>query len=120
VDGVRIDRWLCAARVFKSRTQATQACAAGHVRLNDGRARPDQRLRPGDLIEVESEVVTRILAVVALAERRLSPALARELYEDRTPARPRKQKEPRVAPRERGSGRPTKRQRRNLDRLRSR
>ena len=120
VDVVRVDRWLCAARVFKSRTQAHDACTAGHVRVNDARAEPDHRVRPGDLVEVDGEVATRILCVLALAERRLSPPLARELYEDRTPARPPKSKDPRVAERERGAGRPTKRQRRDLDRLRSR
>jgi ribosome-associated heat shock protein Hsp15 len=121
VESVRVDRWLCAARVFKSRTLATQACIGGHVTLNEGRAKPDSKLKPGDLLEVQTETVLRILCVRALAERRLSPPLARELYEDRTPPpAPRDARDRSPAERERGSGRPTKRERRDTDRLRYR
>jgi ribosome-associated heat shock protein Hsp15 len=119
MDAVRVDRWLAAARVFKSRTLASAACVAGHVTLNGKRAKADQRLRPGDLLEVQTEVVLRILAVQALADKRLSAPLARELYEDRTPPAPPRVKQEKVAARERGSGRPTKRERRQIDRLRS-
>lgn len=117
---MRVDRWLCAARVFKSRTLATQACVAGHVDLNGAKAKPDQRVHPGDLLEIETEVALRILKVIALAERRLSPPLARELYEDRSPPPPPRTRTRAAAERERGSGRPTKRERRDTDRWRSR
>jgi ribosome-associated heat shock protein Hsp15 len=119
VEAVRIDRWLAAARVFKSRTLASAACNAGHVELNGQRAKPDHRVKAGDLLEVHTETALRILAVRALGERRLSPALARELYEDRSPPPPPREKRARVAARERGSGRPTKRERRETDRWRS-
>jgi ribosome-associated heat shock protein Hsp15 len=119
MEAVRIDRWLCAARVYKSRTQATDACTGGHVELNGARAKPDQRVRPGDMIEARTEAALRILKVLALAERRLSPPLARELYEDHSPPPPpRPARETLPALRERGSGRPTKRERRDTDRWR--
>ena len=117
-DSVRLDRWLCAARIFKSRTQATQACSGGHVRVNDSRAKPHHPLRVGDRLQVRREDLPRMLEVVALAERRLSAPLASELYTDHTPPPPPRE-EP-TAARERGGGRPTKRDRRLLQRTRGR
>ncbi len=111
-----MDRWLCAARIFQSRTQASAACAGGRVRLNGGRIKPHHPLRVGDELLVQKARALRILEVCALAEKRLSPAQARELYQDHSPAPPPRQ-EP-VARRERGAGRPTKRDLRLLRKLR--
>ncbi len=115
MESVRIDRWLCAARVFKSRSQATEACGGGHVKLNERNAKPHQPVRVGDLIRARTHDVVRELSVLGLAEKRLSPALARELYEDRTPPPP--PREERSAQRERGEGRPSSRDRRALQRM---
>jgi len=112
---VRLDRWIWAARCFKTRSQASKACAAGQVSLNGVKARASRPVRPGDLLEVSYEHGGRILRVVALAERRGSAAVAAALFEDLTP--PPEPREPPPMERERGLGRPTKRDRRRLGRL---
>ncbi len=117
-DEVRIDRWLTATRVFKSRTLAQAACDAGHVRINENPARASQLVRIGDEVRALAPRGIAVLLVRGLAEKRLSAALARLLYEDHSPPPP--PKEERVAVRERGSGRPTKAERRALARLRGR
>jgi len=113
---VRIDRWLSAARIFKSRTTAQEACAAGHVAVNGVTARSSHGVVVGDEITARAPRGELILEVLALGEKRLSAAKARELYADHSP--PPRPKDELVAPRERGSGRPTKAERRALDRLR--
>jgi ribosome-associated heat shock protein Hsp15 len=113
---VRLDRWLSAARIYKSRTAAQDACTAGHVSVNGLAARSSHALVVGDEISARAPRGDMVLEVLVLADRRLSPPKARELYADHSPPPP--PKEERVAPRERGSGRPTKAERRALDRLR--
>lgn len=118
MDSVRIDRWLSAARIFKSRTQAAESCTGGHVRVNDARVKPNHGVRVGDSLEVRRGERLRVLEVLALADKRQSPPAARALYEDHSPPPP-----ARPAPagrREPGMGRPTKRDRRRLGRLRGR
>lgn len=116
MDPVRIDRWLCAARLYKSRALSQQACVGGLVKLNGNHVRPSHLVRPGDEIRAEAPRGPVVWVVLATAEKRLSPALARQLYEDRSPPPP--PREVSVAPRARGAGRPTKAERRALDRLR--
>ena len=116
VGAVRIDRWLCASRIYKSRTQATEACAGGHVRLNGAVVRPSHAVKVGDRVRALAPRGEVVLEVVALAEKRLSPPAARELYADHSPPPP--PREERLAIRERGAGRPTKADRRALERLR--
>ena len=116
---VRIDRWLTAARVFKSRTLASEACDGGKVDVNDEAAKPARLVRAGDLVRVTlPHGRRRILRVVAPGERRGSPAVARTLYEDLTPPEPPRGPRPIPIYRPAGSGRPTKRERRTMDRLR--
>jgi ribosome-associated heat shock protein Hsp15 len=118
-DPIRIDKWLWAARVFKSRSLAADACDGGKVDVNDQSVKPAKNVRPGDHIKVTlAQGRRRLLKVVALSDRRGSASIARALYEDLTPPEP-----PRVrlAPppyRPPGAGRPTKRERRTMDRLR--
>jgi ribosome-associated heat shock protein Hsp15 len=114
----RIDRWLTAARIFKSRTLAQAACEAGHVRINDASAKPSQLVKIGDEVRAFAPRGITILLVKGLADKRLSAAMAQLLYEDHSPPPP--PKEERVAVRERGAGRPTKADRRALSRLRGR
>ena len=118
MDTVRLDRWLAAARIFKSRTQATEGCRAGHLKLNGENASPHQLLRVGDTLEVRRGARELRLEVQALAEKRLSPPLARELYLDHSP--PPAPREETPVRREPGAGRPTKRDRRLLRNLRGR
>jgi ribosome-associated heat shock protein Hsp15 len=115
---VRLDRWLSAARLYKSRTLAQEACDAGHVEVNGRAARSSHALRIGDEVQARAPRGLVVLDVLILAEKRLSAAEARLLYVDRSP--PPAPREPIVAPRERGAGRPTKAERRALDRFRDR
>ena len=116
---VRVDKWLWAARVFKTRSLAADACDGGKVNVNDQAVKPAKALRPGDLLRVTlPRGRRRVLKVSVLDDRRGPPAVARTLYEDLTPPEPAR---PRWAPppmRLPGAGRPTKRERRQLDQLR--
>ncbi len=118
MESVRIDRWLCAARVFRSRTLAARACTGGKVHVNEHGVKPHHLLRVGDEVRVTREEQIRILEVTALADKRLSAPLARDLYDDRSPPPPPREERPGL--RDRGLGRPTKRDRRLLRRLRGR
>ncbi len=113
---VRVDRWLLAARMFKTRTLAQQACIGGKVKVNGNAVKSGHLIKRGDQVVAESPRGHKILIVRDLAERRLGAPLAQALYEDESPPPP--PKEELVAPRERGAGRPTKADRRALDRLR--
>lgn len=116
---VRIDKWLWAARVFKTRSLAADACGGGKVDLNDQAAKPARFVRPGDSVKVTlPQGRRRILKVLAVDDRRGSALVAARLFEDRSPPAPPRT---RYAPppfRTPGAGRPTKRERRDLDRLR--
>jgi len=118
LEQTRIDRWLTATRVFKSRNLAQAACEAGHVRINDVQVRPSGLVKIGDEVRAFAPRGTIVFVVKGLAEKRLSAALAQLLYDDHSPPPP--PKEERVAIRERGAGRPTKADRRALTRLRGR
>jgi ribosome-associated heat shock protein Hsp15 len=115
-DSVRLDRFLCASRLFKSRTLAQAACEASHVRVNGEPARSSHPLRVGDEVRAHAPRGPVIWHVLELAEKRLGPAEARALYADHSPPPP--PKEERLAIRKRGAGRPTKSDRRALNRLR--
>ncbi len=112
---VRLDKWLVAARIYKTRTIAQCACDAGHVTVNERPGASARAVRVGDLLEAKTEGGRRILMILRLEEKRGPAALARGLYDDRTPPTP--PSEDPVAPRERGAGRPTKRDRREIDQL---
>ncbi len=115
---LRIDKWLWAARFFKSRTLAAAACNGGKVDINEQVAKPSRPVRRGDLLHITLTRTKKIVRVRALAARRGSGAEATLLYEDLTPPPP--PKEARLLPpvyRPRGAGRPTKRERRLIDRI---
>ena len=115
---VRIDKWLWAARFFKSRTLAAAACNGGKVHVNGEAAKPSKTVRPGDLLRVTLPRIRRIVRVTALAERRGGAGDAAVLYDDLTPPPPPREARPGPpAYRPPGAGRPTKRERRRIDRL---
>jgi ribosome-associated heat shock protein Hsp15 len=115
---VRIDKWLWAARFFKSRTLAAAACNGGKVHVNGDAAKPSKTVRPGDLLRVTLPRIRRIVRVTALAERRGGASEAAVLYDDLTPPPPPREARPGPpAYRPPGAGRPTKRERRRIDRL---
>lgn len=111
-----MDKWLWAARCFKTRTQASAACDAGHVRINAVGVKASKGVGVGDTVEALTPGGLRILEVIALGDRRGSAEQARLLYVDHTPP-PEKREAPPVG-RERGLGRPTKRDRRRMSRVR--
>jgi len=119
---VRVDKWLWAARLFKTRSLAARACNAGHVKRNGSSVKSSKPVRPGDHLDVLTPGGRRVVEVVALAERRGPAAVAHTLYLDHTPPAPPRQEESILAaPRRlRGEGRPSKRDRRRLRRLRGR
>ena len=116
---MRLDKWLWAARVFKTRGLAADACDGGKVDVNEQAAKPARPLRSGDLVRVTlPEGRRRILKVAALDDRRGPASVARTLYEDLTPPEPRRPRWGLPPARLPGAGRPTKRERRAIDRLR--
>jgi len=118
---VRLDKWLHVARVFKTRSQATRAVDLNRVRVNGQSAKPHRNLAAGDRIEVEVGEWTRVLIVKELRDKPVSKEEARTLYEDQSPPRPeadplaRLLRRPPVQ-RDRGLGRPTKKERRDMER----
>jgi ribosome-associated heat shock protein Hsp15 len=116
VESVRVDRWLWAVRLTKTRPDAAAACRGGHVRVNDRPAKAATAVSPGDEVKARVGDGTRVVEVVRVIQKRVGAADAATCFIDRTPAPP---VEPPVAFRERGAGRPTKRDRRVLDKFRS-
>ncbi|AOX44926.1 RNA-binding S4 domain-containing protein [Microbacterium sp. CFBP 8790] len=116
----RVDAWLWAVRVYKTRSAATTACRAGHVRVNGDRAKAAQPVRPGDELRVRVQGFDRILVVKKTIAKRVGAALVAESVDDRTPPPPPRESVPFVPVRDRGAGRPTKRDRRDIEKLRGR
>lgn len=119
---VRLDKWLQVARAFKTRTQATDACSLGRVKVNGSVAKPHRAVALEDVIEIEQREWTRVLVVKELADRPLRKEEAKLLFEDKSPPRPELDPLERLlrrAPvrREPGAGRPTKRDRREIEKL---
>lgn len=120
-DKVRIDKYLWSIRIFKSRTLATDACKEGKVKLHEENAKPSALVTIGDIIDVVKDGFKLKYKVVQLIEKRVSPILAKPCYEDLTPEEEiNKYKSWFIGKggperRERGAGRPTKRDRREID-----
>jgi ribosome-associated heat shock protein Hsp15 len=121
LDRQRIDKWLWHARVVRTRSAAAALAASGHVRLNSQRIdAASQAVRAGDVVTIALDRSVRVLKVAGFAERRGSSDVARQTYEDLSPAPRRAGPEaepPPVAEREPGAGRPTKRERRAIGRF---
>jgi len=115
---VRIDKWLWAARMFKTRSAASTACTAGHVKVGGESVKASKTVKPGDHIDVVTPGGPRALEVVALGDRRGPAAFALTLYLDHTPPPPPKEEQAFEARREPGAGRPTKKENRDLRKLR--
>ena len=114
----RVDAWLWAVRATRSRTVATDACRGGHVRVNGSPAKAATVVRAGDVVEARLAGRPRVYEVVRLIDKRVGAAIAAECYVDRSPPPPSRHDEPVVFARDAGAGRPTKRDRRRLDRFR--
>lgn len=119
MESTRVDRWLWAVRLTKTRPDAAAACRGGHVRVNDRPAKPATTVAPGDEVRALVGDTTRIVEVVRVIHKRVGAVDAVTCYLDRTPPAPTLSPIP-IAVRDRGAGRPTKRDRRLLEQWRAR
>jgi ribosome-associated heat shock protein Hsp15 len=120
MEGTRVDRWLWAIRLCTTRAQATNACRAGHVRVNGRTAKPASPVTAGDRVEARVHGRERIVDVTRAIGTRVGAPIAVECYVDHSPPPPSKEEITGAGDRPRGAGRPTKRERRQLDRWRTR
>ncbi|MFD4293225.1 RNA-binding S4 domain-containing protein [Rhodococcus sp. NPDC058505] len=116
--GVRLDSWVWSVRLFKTRSAAAAACRSGHVRVNGSSAKPAQLVRVDDEIRMRVGGRERIVVVARLIRKRVGAPEAALCLIDRSPPPPPREVLLAVPQRDRGTGRPTKRERRELDRLR--
>jgi ribosome-associated heat shock protein Hsp15 len=118
---VRMDQWLAAVRIFKTRSQATEACKKGKILVNDIDAKPSHVVKIGEIVGVKSGPIIRTFLVKGLLHKRVSAKIAMEMMEETTPddeiEKLRLFRSNYFAFREKGMGRPTKRERRKIDRL---
>ena len=118
---IRVDKWLWAVRIFKTRNQATEACKKGRILIREQPVKPSRVLRINDIIQVKRPPVVYSYKVTGLLAKRLSARLVKDYIEDITPEselQKLKVKETFFISRDRGSGRPTKKERRIMDKLR--
>ena len=119
MDDARVDQWLWAVRLYKTRSMATDGVKGGHVKINGKAAKPASHVKVGDRVAATIHAVPRDVEVVRIITKRVGAPVAAEAYVDHSPPPP--PREHRLAPlfaRDAGTGRPTKRDRRKLDRLR--
>ncbi|MEM9991467.1 MAG: RNA-binding S4 domain-containing protein [Bacteroidota bacterium] len=118
---VRVDKWIWSVRIFKSRTLATDACKSGRVEVNNTRVKPSASVEVGDLVNVQKNGFNLQFKVIKLLEKRVGAPIAVTCYEDLTPAEELSKYsdwyigKARPEQRERGTGRPTKKERRQID-----
>jgi len=124
MDSVRLDKWLWAVRVYKTRTDAADACRGSAVRVNGNIAKPSAKIRIGDTIVARTKALTRTLQVIDLTEKRIGAALVPEFLDDQTPeseyeAAREKRNNARLysLKGQKGKGRPTKKDRRDIEKL---
>ncbi|MFG3052868.1 RNA-binding S4 domain-containing protein [Kitasatospora sp. NPDC048239] len=115
---VRVDSWIWSVRLTKTRALAAAACRAGHVQVNGDRAKPAQALKPGDEVRVRQDGFERVVVVKRLVRKRVGAGVAAECLVETGPPRPPRDQVVVAGERDRGAGRPTKRDRRELDQLR--
>ncbi|NMB05097.1 MAG: RNA-binding S4 domain-containing protein [Bacteroidales bacterium] len=119
MEEVRIDKWLWAVRIFKTRTAASEACKKGRVLIGGTAVKPSRNIRVGEVIKVRKPPVTYSFKVLGLAEKRMGARLVSEYMENVTPPEQYELLElNRISgfvDRQRGTGRPTKKERRDLD-----
>lgn len=121
VQGTRFDKYLWTVRLFKTRSLATDACRNGRVLLNGSTIKPSRIAAAGDLFTLRRPPATFSFRIIAIAPSRVSASLVSQYLEDQTPESERSKLDVRITPptgyRQRGTGRPTKKERRDLDRL---
>jgi ribosome-associated heat shock protein Hsp15 len=120
IDAARIDQWLSAVRLTRNRSDAAAACRAGRVEINGRAAKPSTSVAVGDRIEARLGERRRIVEVVRVIVKRVGAQIASGCYVDHSPPPVEPPPHAAFAERDRGAGRPTKRDRRRIDRLRGR
>lgn len=118
IEVARVDQWLWAVRVFKTRSIATASCKGGHVAINGHPAKPASTVRVGDRVEVRVADRDRVLEVARVILKRVAAPLAAECVVDQSPPAPPRESVAPLFRRDPGAGRPTKKDRRRMDRLR--
>jgi len=119
VESTRVDRWLWSVRVFKTRGAASEACRSGHVAVGRTVAKASTHVRVGDVITIRADGRDRVLQVARVITTRVGAPIAAECLIDHSPPPPKDAETPGIV-RDRAAGRPTKRDRRLIDRLRQR
>ncbi|MGW1882681.1 RNA-binding S4 domain-containing protein [Streptomyces sp. NPDC001970] len=117
---VRVDSWIWSVRLTKTRSQAAAACRGGHVRVNGERVKPAHALTTGDEVRLFHAGRERIVVVSRVIRKRVGAPAAVKCYVDNSPPPPPRELVAPMGVRDRGAGRPTKRDRRDLDRLHGR
>ena len=118
----RIDKWLWAVRIFKTRAQATEACAGGKVKIDSTAVKASRKIKPGETLLVRKGVIKYMYKVLKIAEKRMGAKLIIDFVEDLTSdderAKLRSSHKQLLQTREKGQGRPTKKERRIIDEIR--
>jgi ribosome-associated heat shock protein Hsp15 len=112
-----VDSWIWSVRLAATRSAASGACRAGHVRVNGVRVKPAHAVRAGDEVRLRGEGRERVVVVRQVITKRVSASVAAACYLDNSPPPPPRQEAVPVAVRDRGAGRPTKRERRSIEKL---
>ena len=120
-EGIRIDKWLWAVRIFKTRNQAGEACKAGKIKINDVSVKPSREVKIDEKIIVNLKHITKTVKVIGLLKNRVAAKLVENYLEDLTPQeeydKQKMMNDLNSEFRQRGIGRPTKKERRLIDRL---
>ena len=121
MDSIRIDKWLWAVRLFKTRTMAADACKGGKIKIDEINAKPSREVKVGEIIDVQMQGYKKTVEVVKIVKNRVSPKLVADLMNDLTPTEEYEKLEMinqlKVEKRDRGAGRPTKKDRRTITKL---
>ena len=123
MEEIRIDKWLWAVRMYKTRNQASEACRAGRVKIDGITVKPSRVVREGNRIEVTQPPLKRTVEVKALLKNRIGAKLVEDYLIDHTSKEEYEKllfiREMKTEHRDRGAGRPTKKERRNIDKLKA-
>ena len=118
-EGVRIDKWLWSVRVFKTRNQATLACRSGRIRISDQPVKPSREIKEGEVITISLDALKRSVKVITPVGHRVGAKLVEQFMEDVTPQEEyqklKERKESGFGHRSHGLGRPTKKERREIE-----
>ena len=118
---IRMDKWLWAARLFKTRSLAADAIKGGKVKVDDNPVKPSREVKVGDVIQVQIEQLHKVVEVKTVVKNRVSPKQVPEVYNDLTPKEEYERIEfmhaYKAEWRDRGAGRPTKKERRMIERM---